>query len=132
MNRQEETESQKRVPKERRGGIHTILNESVASTYNDVTTIIEAKIELLKIEMSEKIAVISSVVILGVILIIGLAYLLTTLALCSGELFGHTYLGFLLVGMVFLLGFLFFSKAKPLLLKTMIQNILLSVHDYKK
>ncbi len=131
-NRQEGTESQKTPPTQRSGGIHAIFNETAASTYNDITTIIEAKIELLKIEMTEKIAVVSSMVILGVILIIGVAYLLTTLALLSGELLGHPFLGYLLVGLVFLSGFLFFSKARPLFLKNMIQNILLSVHDYKK
>ncbi|WP_156778012.1 phage holin family protein [Chlorobium ferrooxidans] len=113
-------------------GIHKLLNETAVSTYEDIIDIVEAKIELVKIELTDKISLLSAVVILSVVLLIGLAYLITTLALLAGELLGHTWLGYLLVSFIFLSSFLFFAKIKPLLLRNMIQNILLSVHDYKK
>jgi hypothetical protein len=113
-------------------GIHKLLQETAASTYADLMDIIEAKIGLLKIELTEKIARVSVFLILGVILIIGIAYLVTTIALYAGELLGHTFLGYLLVSLVFLFSFLFLTRIKPLLLKNLIQNILLSLHDYKK
>jgi len=95
-------------------------------------SIIEAKIELLKIELSERISLVAASVILVVILIIGIGYLITTVALLTGELLGHPFLGYLLVSIIFLSCFLFFTKFKPLLLKNLIQKILLSVHDYNK
>jgi hypothetical protein len=124
--------NQPSVKKQKKQGITHLLEDTVTSTYADITAIIEAKIELLKIELTEKIAQISVIVILGVILIIGLAYLITTFALLAGELFGHPFLGYLLVSLVFLACFTFFTKLKPFFLKNLIQNILLSVHDYKK
>ncbi|NTW56507.1 MAG: phage holin family protein [Chlorobiaceae bacterium] len=118
--------------KQRKPGIHRLLEDTASSTYADVIDIIEARIELLKIELTEKIAAISVFVVLGVILIIGIAYLITTFALLAGELFRHQFLGYLLVSLVFLCSFVFLARIKPLLLKNLIQNILLSVHDYKK
>jgi hypothetical protein len=128
----QKVDNQAPVQKQKRQGIHQLLEDSVTSTYADITAIIEARIELLKIELTEKIAQVSVIVILGVILIIGLAYLITTIALLAGELLGHPFLGYLLVSLVFLACFTFFTKFKPFLLKNLIQNILLSVHDYKK
>ncbi|NTW70227.1 MAG: phage holin family protein [Chlorobiaceae bacterium] len=113
-------------------GIHKLLNETAVSTYEDVIDIVEAKIELVKIELTDKISLLSAVVILSVVLLIGLAYLVTTLALLAGELLGHTWLGYLCVSLLFLSCFVFLVKIKPLLLRNMIQNILLSLHDYKK
>ncbi|NTW82148.1 MAG: phage holin family protein [Chlorobiaceae bacterium] len=128
----QKVDNQAPVQKQKRQGIHQLLEDSVTSTYADITAIIEARIELLKIELTEKIAQVSVIVILGVILIIGLAYFITTIALLAGELLGHPFLGYLLVSLVFLACFTFFTKFKPFLLKNLIQNILLSVHDYKK
>ncbi len=116
----------------RRTGIHRLLEETASSTYADVIDIIEARIELLKIELTEKIAAVSVFIILGIILIIGIAYLITTFALLAGEFFRHQFLGYLLVSLLFLCCFVFLARIKPLLLKNLIQNILLSVHDYKK
>ena len=82
--------------------------------------------------MTEKISVVSAVIILGVILIIGIAYLITTFALLTGELMGHPFLGYLLVSLIFLSCFMYFTKFKPLLLKNLLQNIFFSLHDYKK
>lgn len=113
-------------------GIHKLLNETAVSTYEDFIDIVEAKIELVKIELTDKISLLSAVVILSVVLLIGLAYLVTTLALLAGELLGHTWLGYLCVSLLFLSCFVFLVKIKPLLLRNMIQNILLSLHDYKK
>jgi hypothetical protein len=132
INRQEETHPDSRQLKRKNTGIHKLLNDTAVSTYEDIADIVEARIELFKIELTEKISLVSAFVILSVILIIGIAYLVTTLALLAGELLGHTFLGYLLVSLLFLSSFIFFARFRPLLLKNMIQNILLSVHDYKK
>jgi hypothetical protein len=132
MNRQAEMEQGSTSLKRKRTGIPKLLDDTVASTYDDVIAIVEAKFELLKIELTEKISVVASATILVVVLIIGIAYLLTTLALLTGELLGHPFLGYLIVSLLFLSCFLFFTKFKPLLLKNLIQKILLSVHDYNK
>jgi len=117
---------------QKKSGIHKLLDESASSTYDDVMAILEAKIELLKIEMTEKISLAGAAVVLGVILIIGTGYLITTIALLVGELLGHTFLGYLLVSLIFLSTFLFLTRYKPLLLKNLIQKLLLSLHDYTK
>jgi hypothetical protein len=132
INRQEGKHPESTQVKRKNTGLHKILNDTVVSTYEDVVDIVEAKIELVKIELTEKISLVSAFVILSVILIIGIAYFVTTLALLAGELLGHLFLGYLLVSLVFLSCFVFFARFKPFLLKNMIQNILLSVHDYKK
>ncbi len=118
--------------KRKNRGLHKLLDDTAMSTYDDIMSIIEAKIELLKIELSERISLVAASVILVVILIIGIGYLITTVALLTGELLGHPFLGYLLVSIIFLSCFLFFTKFKPLLLKNLIQKILLSVHDYNK
>jgi hypothetical protein len=132
MNRQTEKEQGSTSLKRKRTGIPKLLDDTVASTYEDVMDIIDAKFELLKIELTEKISVVAAVAILVVILIIGLIYLLTTVALLTGELLGHPFLGYLFVSILFLSSFLFFTKFRPILLKNVIQKILLSVHDYNK
>ncbi|NMW19138.1 MAG: phage holin family protein [Chlorobiaceae bacterium] len=132
INRPEEKASGQAHEKRKHTGIHKILDESITSTYEDVIKIVEAKIELVKIELTEKISVVSAMVILGVILIIGIAYLITTFALLTGELLGHPFLGYLLVSLIFISCFVFFTKFKPSLLKNLLQNFFLSVNDYKK
>lgn len=132
MNRPEEKVPASKAVKRKHTGIHKILDDTVSSTYEDVIAIVEAKIELLKIELTEKVSIVAAVVILGVILIIGIAYLITTFALLTGELLGHLFLGYLLVSLIFISCFVFFTKFRPLLLKDMLQKIFLSVHDYKK
>ncbi len=118
--------------KQKNSRFHKLFDDTATSTYNDVMSIIDAKIELLKIEVTDRISLVGSAVILGVILIIGIGYLLTTFALLTGELLGHPFLGYLVVSLIFLSCFLFFTKFKPLLLKKLIQKLLLSVHDYNK
>lgn len=132
MNRPAEHE-QGSTPLKRKGsGITKLLDDTVTSTYDDILAIVDARLELLKIELTEKISVVAAATMLGVILLIGVTYLLTTFALLTGELLGHPFLGYLLVSVVFLSSFLFFTKFRPLLLRKLIQNILLSVHDYNK
>ncbi len=113
-------------------GVTKLLDETAKATYDDIITIMEAKIELVKIELTEKLSLVAASVILGVVLILGISYLVTTFALLTGELLGHPFLGYLVVSLVFLSGFLFFTKFKPSLLRNLIQKILLSLHDYKK
>jgi len=110
-------------------GIPGLIDTTVSSTIDDVKAIIDAKLELLKIEMTEKVALVSALVLLLAVLMIGVAYLITTFALFFGELFGHTWLGYLLVSMVFILTFAFFTKVRPNALKNFIHKILLSAHD---
>jgi len=132
MNRKAKT-GQGSISSERKGtGITDLLDETATSLFDDVVAIVDAKIELLKIEIAEKVSVVATIAILGILLIVGLAYLVTTLALLTGEFLGHPFLGYLLVSMLFLSSFLFFTKFKPLLLKNLIQNILLSLHDSNK
>jgi len=107
------------------------INDTVASSYDDLLAIIEARAELIKIEITEKIAVAASAVIVLLVLFAGLVYLVATVALFIGELLGHFYLGYLAVSAFFLLTVLFFARIKPDLLKNIIHNILLSSHGKK-
>jgi hypothetical protein len=132
MNRQKREGDGQTPVQQKKSGIQQMLDESATSTYKDIVAIIEAKIELLKIEMTETLALVGASVVLGVILVIGTGYFITTLALLAGELLGYPFLGYLLVSFIFLLCFLFFTRFRPLLLKNLILKILLSVHDYTK
>jgi uncharacterized membrane protein YqjE len=124
--------SGKRAAGDERRGIPNMIEDAVTSSYDDLMTIIEAKIELVRIEITEKIALVASLLILAGILIIAAAYLITTLALLIGELLGHLYLGYLLVSLLFIGSFVFFTKFRPELLKNLIHKILLSANDYRK
>lgn len=117
------------MQEKRRSGIPALIDKTVSSTYEDIMAIIEAKMELLKIDLTEKIAIAGSVLILLVVLLIGIAYLITSIALLVGELAGHAFIGYLCVSLVFLLGFVLFTKVKPGLLKHFIHNILLSANE---
>ena len=132
MNRQRSKYQAPDQVQQKENGLHKLLEDTATSTCEDVMSIIEAKIELLKIELTEKISLVGASVILGVVLIIGIGYFITTLALLTGELLGHPFLGYLIVSLCFLLSFLFFTRYRPLFLKNLIQKLLLSVHDYKK
>jgi uncharacterized membrane protein YqjE len=113
-------------------GIPKLLDKTVTSTYEDLMAIIEAKLELLRIELTEKVALVSALLILAVILMIGIAYLITTLALLAGELLGHAWLGYLAVSLIFLICFFIFTKVRPDFLKNIIHKIILSANDYRK
>ncbi len=132
INRQDREGDNKTSVQHKKNGMQQLFDESATSMYRDVMAIIEAKLELLKIEMTEKLALAGAGVVLGVILVIGTGYFITTFALLAGELLGHPFLGYLLVSFIFLLCFLFLTKIRPLLLKNLIRKILLSIHDYTK
>lgn len=117
--------------RQRESGIPKLINETVSSIYEDVVTIVEAKTELAKIDITKKISVAASMFILAVLLLIGASYLATTIALLLGELTGHLFLGYLLASILFFACFFFFKKLKPELLPSMIQKIILSAHDYR-
>ena len=108
-----------------------LIDETVTSSYADLLAIIEARVELVKIEITEKIAVAVSLLVLALVLVTGLAYLVSTIALFVGELLGHAYLGYLTVSAFFLLTVLFFGRIQPHLLKNIIHKILLSSHGKK-
>jgi uncharacterized membrane protein YqjE len=128
--KQESTKASRAAGQERpKKGIPGLIDSTVTSTIEDLKAIIDAKLELFKIELTEKVALVSALVILLVVLMIGVAYLITTIALLFGELFGHVWLGYLLVSMVFILTFAFFTKVKPNALKNFIHKILLSAND---
>ncbi len=124
-----ERKSRKAEDERSKKGISGLIDTTVTSTIEDLKAIIDAKLELFKIEMTEKVALVSALVILIVVLMIGVAYLITTFALLFGELFGHVWLGYLLVSMVFILTFAFFTKVKPNMLKNFIHKILLSANE---
>lgn len=111
--------------------IGRLIDNTVTSGYEDILAIIEARMELIKIEITEKIAVAASLLIIAVLLISGLVYMVTTIALLIGELLGHYYLGYLIVSLFFLFTFLLFVKIRPELLKNLIHKILLSSHGQK-
>jgi len=113
-------------------GIPGLVENTVTSTIEDLKTIIDAKIELIRIEMTEKVALVSALLLLLVMLMIGGAYLLTSFALLTGELLGHAWLGYLVVSLLFLGTFAFLTKVKPEFLKNFIHKILLSANDYRK
>jgi uncharacterized membrane protein YqjE len=126
------SDSRKGRSEKAKSGIPRLLDQTVTSTYEDLMAIIEAKLELLRIELTEKVALVSAILILVIMLLIGIAYLITTIALAIGELVGHTWLGYLAVSMVFLICFAIFTKVKPDTLKNFIHKILLSANDYRK
>ena len=111
--------------------IGKLIDSTVTSSYEDLLAIIEARAELIKIEITEKLAVVTSLLIIAIFLVAGLIYLITTIALLIGELLGHYYLGYLIVSSFFLLAFLVFTKIRPDLLKNLIHKILLSSHGQK-
>ena len=111
--------------------IGKLIDSTVTSSYEDLLAIIEARMELIKIEITQKLAVVASLLIIAIFLVAGLIYLITTIALLIGELLGHYYLGYLIVSSFFLLTFLVFTKIRPDLLKNIIHNILLSSHGKK-
>jgi len=124
--------SRKASPDRPKRGIPGLIDDTLTSTIEDLKTIIDAKLELFKIELTEKVALVSALVILLVMLMIGGAYLITTVALLVGELLGHTWLGYLIVSLVFLFTFAFFTKIRPDALKNFIHKILLSANDDRK
>ena len=132
MNRQAKKGEGATASRSKRSSIPDLIDETAGSFYDDVLAIVDAKIEMLKIKVAEKVALVATAAILFVILLAGVGYLVTTLALLTGELLGHPYLGYLLVSSLFLVSFLFFTRFKPLLLKNLIQKILLSLHDSNK
>ena len=112
--------------------LQELLDETAAATYKDIMAIVEARLELLKIEVTQKISLIGAAVIIGVIGALGVAFLLTTLALLLGEVTGHTFLGFFIVSLLFFGGLWFFTHFRPTLLQHFIQNLLLSTNDTNK
>ncbi|NTU57503.1 MAG: phage holin family protein [Chlorobiaceae bacterium] len=125
-------EPQKGRSEKKRTGIPALIDDTVTSTYEDMMAIIEAKLELLRIELTEKVALVSALIILAVILMIGTAYLITSFALLAGELLGHAWLGYFAVSMIFIVCFVLFTKVRPEILKNFIHKILLSANDYRK
>jgi len=123
---------QKHPPRFAKSGIPGLIDEAVSSTYEDLMAIIEAKLELLRIELTEKVALVGAILILVLILLIGVAYLITSIALGLGELFGHAFLGYLAVSLLFLVCFAVFTKFRPDTLKDFIHKILLSANDYRQ
>ena len=131
MNRQTPQHSRTEQPKQKHAGLPQLLDDTVTSTFEDVMAIIEAKTELVKIDITKKISIAAALLILVVVLLIGVAYLITTMALLLGELTGHPFVGYLLISLAFLSCFFFFIKIRPAVLPNLIQKILLSSHDYK-
>jgi hypothetical protein len=120
------------TPGKTKMGIPGLIDKTISSTYDDLMAIIEAKLELLRIDLTEKVALVGALLILLVVLMIGTAYFITSLALLVGELLGHAFLGYLAISLMFLFTFAFFTRFRPDLLKNFIHKILLSANDYRK
>ncbi|NTU68119.1 MAG: phage holin family protein [Chlorobiaceae bacterium] len=112
-------------------GIPGLIDKTVSSTYEDLMAIIEARMELIKIDLTEKVALVGALLILLVIFMIGTAYFITSTALLVGELVGHPFIGYLVVSLSFLAAFTVLTKFRPDLLKNFIHKILLSANDYR-
>lgn len=125
-------EQEKTSPRTEKKGIPGLIDKTVTSTYDDIMAIIEAKMELIKIDLTEKVALIGALLILLVVFMIGTAYFITSLALLVGELLGHTFLGYLAISLLFLGIFVTLTRFRPDLLKNFIHKILLSTNDYRK
>jgi hypothetical protein len=119
-------------PRSRKKGIPGLIDKTVSSTYDDLMAIIEAKMEIIKIELTEKVALIGALLILMVIFMIGTAYFITSVALLVGELLGHPFLGYLAISLLFISTFVVLTRFRPDLLKNFIHKILLSANDYRK
>lgn len=117
---------------DRKHGIPGLIDRTVSSTYEDLMAIIEAKLELIRIDLTEKVALLGALLILLVVLMIGTAYFITSVALLVGELLGHQFLGYFAISMLFISVFAFFTKFRPDLLRNFIHKILLSANDYRK
>lgn len=114
---------------ETRAGVSKFLEETLTSTIDDVKAIVDARMELLRIEVSEKIALLTAVLVIAVILVAGAAYLVTTLAFFIGELTGHVSAGFLAVSLIFIGAFVYLTRFRPNLLKELIQKFIISLYD---
>ncbi len=120
------------TPRSQKKGIPGLIDKTVSSTYDDLMAIIEAKMELLKIELTDKVALIGALLILLVIFMIGTAYFITSVALLVGELLGHPFLGYLAISLLFISTFVVLTRFRPDLLRNFIHKILLSANDYRK
>ena len=120
------------TPGGRKKGIPGLIDKTVASTYDDIMAIIEAKMELIKIDLTEKVALIGALLVLLVIFMIGTAYFITSAALLVGELLGHPFLGYLAISLLFIATFIVLTRFRPDLLKNFIHKILLSANDHRK
>ncbi|NTU93203.1 MAG: phage holin family protein [Chlorobiaceae bacterium] len=120
------------TPRDRKKGIPGLIENTVSSTYDDMMAIIEAKLELIRIELTEKVALVGALLVLLVVFMIGTAYFITSAALLVGELLGHPFLGYLFISLMFISAFAFFTRIRPDMLKNFIHKILLSANDYRK
>ena len=120
------------APQGMKKGIPGLIDKTVSSTFDDLMAIIEAKLELIRIDLTEKLALVGALLILLVIFMIGTAYFITSAALLVGELLGHPFLGYLAISVLFLATFTILTRFRPDLLKNFIHKILLSANDYRK
>ncbi|MBF0586572.1 phage holin family protein [Prosthecochloris sp. N3] len=124
--------SRKRTSSSEKEDLAGLVSRTITDTYDDLFDIIDARIELVKIELTAKLATVAALLITAAILFAGIIYLIAAVALLIGELLGHYYLGYLIVSAVFLLTGLFLTKIRPDVLKNLIQTILLSSHGTGK
>ncbi|ANT64239.1 MULTISPECIES: phage holin family protein [Prosthecochloris] len=131
MHTQDQGKTGQEDPRDRSRGVSGILHDTVTGGYEDILAIIEARMEILKIELTEKIALAAALMVVFMLLLGGIIYLIAAAALLIGELLGHSYLGHLSVSLVFLLAVLFFTRIRPDMLKNLIHTILISSHGNK-
>jgi hypothetical protein len=108
-----------------------IVEQVITDSYDDITEIITAKIELAKLDIMEVFAALAAGLAIASVGLIGAFYLLTSLALFLGELFNSRSLGFLAVGTVMMLGAGVLIRVYPDFLKSFFLKVILSEYEQK-
>ncbi|NTV45029.1 MAG: phage holin family protein [Chlorobiales bacterium] len=111
--------------------IPSLIEDAVSNTYKDILEIVSAKIELAKLEVTEQLAVLLSNFIVLTIALAGLIYLGAAFSIFLGEVTGYKWLGYLIIGLVFLICVLVFGKLRPEWLRSLIERSILKKHHHK-
>lgn len=106
-----------------------MILDTIESSYRDLSVIISAKIDLAKLDLAEIIASVLASLVIGLIGLIGGAYLLVALALFLGELFGRPSIGFLVMGMILSLVAVYLARVSPELLKNFFWRLVFAKLD---
>lgn len=106
-----------------------MILDTIESSYRDLSVIISAKIDLAKLDLAEIIASVLASLVIGLIGLIGGAYLLVALALFLGELLGRPSIGFLVMGMILSLVAVYLARVSPELLKNFFWRLVFAKLD---
>ncbi|MDW8466168.1 MAG: phage holin family protein [Chloroherpetonaceae bacterium] len=110
-------------------GIVDMIINTIESSYRDISAIISARIDLAKLDLAEIIASVLASAVIGLIGLIGLAYLMVALALFLGEVLGKPSLGFFIMGMILSGLAVYLAKVSPDLLKNFFWRLVFTKLD---